>query len=224
MNIPEHVIVLHGLGRSSRIMLKIASQLSQAGFRVHNLNYPSRTKSIQFIAENNLQQVLQLPELQAAAKIHFVGHSMGGIIVRYYLQHYPVTNLGRLVMIAPPNNGSELAAWLKKHWFYKIMYRLLFGPAGQQLDISQESIPSQLIAPHYEVGIIAGDDNTQGFFKQVMPQVPHDGKVTVESCKLANMKDFLIVNSEHAAIVENPRVIQQTIYFLKNGVFQHHTA
>lgn len=151
-------------------------------------------------------------------KVHFVTHSMGGLIVRNYLQSYqreiPINKLGRVVMIAPPNKGSELANFLKNFPPYK----WIFGPASQELTTM---VQSKLIHDlYYELGIVAGTCGWPYILGNICIRDKHDGRVSVESTKLNGMKDHITINSTHSFISWRPLVHKQILCFLENGKFQ----
>jgi predicted alpha/beta hydrolase len=214
----ECVVLLHGLARSCSAMSTMEKALQQAGYETVNLDYSSRKKTIEEIAGQDFIRGVVLCERKGAAKIHFVTHSMGGIIVRLGLKTNRPPNLGRVVMLAPPNHGSFVTDRLRDWWFYT----WLNGPAGQQLGTEPESLPNRLGPADYPVGIIAADD--WAFFDAWFASFtdkPNDGKVTVESARLEGMTDFLVVPETHPFIMNSAQVIGQTIYFLRKGTFRH---
>ena len=210
----EFVILLHGLARSNSSMTKIESRLSAEGYRVINLDYPSRHKTIEEIANTILPQIIEFCRQSGATKIHFVTHSMGGIIVRYYLKHHEMQDLGRVVMLSPPNGGSEVAD--KLGWTF--IFKWLNGPAGQQLGTGENSLPRQLGDVDYDLGIIAGDRSINPILSLIIPGVD-DGKVAVESAKVKGMRDFVVIHATHPFIMKNRRAIEHTISFIKFGHF-----
>jgi hypothetical protein len=154
-----------------------------------------------------------------ASKINFVTHSMGGILVRYYLENYEVPHLGRVVMLSPPNQGSEVVDKLKE----SPIFQWINGPAGQQLGTDADSIPKTLGPPNYELGIITGDRSINPILSLLIPG-KDDGKVSVKNAKLAGMKDFLVVHKTHPLIMNDEEVLQQVTAFLKKGMFVRKTA
>jgi len=211
----EVVFLLHGLGRTHRSMKKLKKNLEKQGFAVKNLRYNSREKTVEILADQWLHSVLTTQGLDYK-KRHFVTHSMGGILVRYYLQNHEIKNLGRVVMLAPPNQGCHVTDKLNK-WG---IYRWFTGPAGQELGTGEDGLPAQLKPIEAEIGIIAGTSSLNPFFSSLVPG-PDDGKVAVGCTKLEEMKDFLVLPVTHTYIMTNKEVIRQSAFFLKKGRFNH---
>ena len=211
----DYVILVHGLGRTWRSMKKPQKFLEQHGYCVFNLKYPSRKYVIELLSRNYLQDFILTHCHDRTKKLHFVTHSMGGILVRYYLKDDLPENLGRVVMLAPPNQGSEVVD-REKHW---LIFRWWLGPAGQQLGTDVDSLPVQLGPVNFEVGVIAGSRSIELHHSLVIPGVD-DGKVAVERAKVAGMKDFLLVHKAHTFIMNDNEVLRQIEYFLKTGNFQ----
>jgi triacylglycerol lipase len=130
---PEHVVLLHGLARTSNSMNKLAKYLSDQGYQVVNINYPSRKYQLSELARIVRKETIS--KTMAANKVHFVTHSMGGIIVRFIQKNDPLLNLGRVVMLSPPNRGSEVVDFLSSLWFFESIN----GPAGKQLGTGKEA-------------------------------------------------------------------------------------
>lgn len=216
MGLKAYVILLHGLGRTHRSMAKMATHLTEEGYWVINLDYPSTEASIERLSEGIVAEtVRQCRSDHPSAPIHFVTHSLGGILVRHYLQAHHLPPGSRVVMLSPPNQGSEVADWLKDF----VLYRWIMGPSGQQLGTSADSVPKRLGPVDVPVGIIAGDSSLEPWFSSRLPG-PDDGKVSVESARLAEMDDFLVVHKSHGFIMNDAQVIAQTIHFLKHGQFR----
>ncbi|MEO0573998.1 MAG: alpha/beta fold hydrolase [Pseudomonadota bacterium] len=210
----ECVVLLHGLARTERSMRKMARALRNEGYAVANLGYPSRSATIDVLAPDAINAGLDVCRKQGATKIHFVTHSMGGILLRHFLANTAIAELGRTVMLAPPNQGSEVVDTLRG----TPGFRSLNGPAGLQLGTGDEDIPRTLGAANFDVGIIAGTRSMNLVLSQFLPN-PDDGKVSVESAKLDGMADFMTIPVTHPFIMKKPVVIQQTLHFLKTGAF-----
>jgi triacylglycerol lipase len=213
---PECVILLHGLGRTSRSLNKMADALQAAGFRAVNLDYPSRKKTIQELAPETIERGLSRCAKMRASTVHFVTHSMGGVLVRYYISHHRPENLGRVVMLSPPNRGSEAADHLRD----SALYKWLNSPAEQQLITGPEGLPEQLGPVDFPLGIITG--NQHSFFDAWLADVipgTDDGKVSVEQAKVEGMADFLVLPYSHPFIMNAQEVIDQTLHFLREGPF-----
>ena len=211
----ECVVLVHGLARSPRSLKKAEHFLRQRGYRVLNFGYPSRKYPIETLSEQYLKPFIDT-HCADGQPVHFVTHSMGGIAVRYLLQRRGLPNIGRIVMLSPPNKGSEvvdkIGGWT--------LFKLLNGPAGLQLGTSPASFPNQLGRIHVECGIITGSRTVNLFLSMLIPGV-NDGKVSIANAQLEGMQDFLIAPVSHPFIMKNERVITQVIHFLRHGAFQH---
>lgn len=210
------VILLHGLCRSESSMKKLEKYLQEKGYFVINQGYPSRKKSVEALAGETIPKALKKCPQDRSSKIHFVTHSMGGILVRYYLAHHNIDRLGNVVMLSPPNHGSEVVDRLKN---FK-PFQWLNGPAGNQLGTDKGSIVHQLGLPEYPVGIITGDRSINLILSLMIPG-KDDGKVSIKSAQLENMTDFLVVHASHPMIMKKKTVMYQVEYFLRNKVFDH---
>lgn len=215
----EHVILLHGLGRTNRSMDSMERALSAAGYQVLNVNYPSRAGSIQQLSEMVLGQAVRACEQMGAERIHFVTHSLGGILVRSYLMRHTLTNLGHVVMLGSPNQGSEVVDKLGR----LKLFRKVTGPAGAELGTGTHSIPCKLGPPNCSVGVIAGS-RSLNWINSLMIPGQDDGKVSVERTKLPGMADHVIVPATHPFLMRNKTAIRQTVEFLKAGRFASATV
>jgi pimeloyl-ACP methyl ester carboxylesterase len=216
---PDGVILLHGLARSARSMDKLAGALRAAGFQVVNQDYPSREKPIGELSLVAVGAALRRPELQACPKIHFVTHSLGGILVRAYFKFHVDPRLGRVVMLGPPNQGSELVDRLGS-WK---LFRWLNGPAGPQLGTGADSVPRQLGPVNFELGVIAGDRSINWINSLLIPG-PDDGKVAVRHTRIDGMKAWTRVHATHPWLMKNRTAIRQAIRFLRTGAFDPASA
>ena len=210
----ETVVLLHGLGRTSRSMRPLEQALSEAGFEVHNLDYESREYEIGELA-TQLHQQLQACCSPEGGPLHFVTHSMGGILLRTYLQSHELPQLARVVMLSPPNRGSELV----DEFGDQPVFRAAIGPAGSQLGTDPESQPSQLGPVDFELGVITGDRSVNPWFSWLIPG-DDDGTVSVESARIAGMKEFLVVPYSHSFIMRKDLVKRQVVAFLRHGHFE----
>jgi triacylglycerol lipase len=211
----EYVILLHGLCRTSRSMIPMARTLSQAGYKIVNVDYPSRTASIDKLSEDAVGRAVADCRQAGATKIDFVTHSLGGILVRSYLSRHAIPDLGRVVMLGPPNQGSEVADKLGWLWIYK----KINGPAGNELGTDKNSTPNRLGPANFCVGVIAGD-LTINWINSLLIPGRDDGKVSVERTKLAGMTGHVVIHTAHPFLMRNRTAIRQTIHFLRNGQFE----
>ena len=211
----EGVVLLHGMSRSSASMVKLERALASEGYVVVNSDYPSRTQPIEKLSLDVVGGALADERLRGCSKVHFVTHSMGGILVRYYFANRKDERLGRVVMLGPPNKGSEVVDHFKGWW----LFRKVIGPAGQQLGTDKDSVPNRLGPVSFELGVIAGDRSIN-WLNSCMIKGHDDGKVSVESTKIEGMQDHLVVHATHPFIMKNRRVITSVIAFLKSGQFR----
>jgi hypothetical protein len=210
----EGVILLHGLCRSNASMEKMELKLKDAGFIVLNVDYPSRTATIEALSDAAIDTALQDARFEGCSTIHFVTHSLGGILVRSYFKRHESSRPGRVVMLGPPNQGSEVVDTLGSWRLFKKVY----GPAGQELGTDNESVPNTLGTVDFELGIIAGDRSID-WISSVMIDGPDDGKVSIERTKVDGMKEHSVVHATHTFMMNNDEVIEETICFLKTGSF-----
>ncbi len=211
----ECVILLHGLARSASSMETMERELNSVGYKVNNVDYPSRKLRIEELALTYIPQALETCRKQGVKKVHFVTHSMGGILIRYFLSEISIYDLGRVVMLSPPNQGSEVVDKLKNlPGFFA-----LNGPAGMQLGTDENSLPLKLGRVDFELGIITGNSSINLILSQLIPG-EDDGKVSVERAKVEGMKEFLVVEHSHPLIMRFDDVIRQVVHFLNSGSFE----
>jgi hypothetical protein len=213
-NSDECVVLLHGLNRSWRAMRPMAKALHEAGFTTANVDYPSQAGTVQEIAPLAVGTGLEECRNSGATKIHFVTHSLGGILIRYQNEYAPIPDLGRVVMLGPPNQGSEIID-RTRDW---PGFNMLAGDAGAQLGTGAESVPLQLGPVDFELGVIAGTGTINVFSSAMLPN-PDDGKVSVASTQVEGMNDFLIVGNSHRYITRSDVVFRNTESFLRSGQF-----
>lgn len=209
----SYVVLLHGIGRTKRVMNGMDRYLSARGYHVYNDAYQSTSFSIATLTERIWERVQQNC-LDETKQLNFVGHSMGAIIIRLMLAKYQPQNIGRVVMLGPPNQGSRLVDFLKRFDFYKRWY----GPAGQEMSKNSQ-VYQRLPAIDYEVGIVAGDRSLDWLFSWFILSGKNDGKLMVDETKLDGMKDHIVLHATHTFMPSNSSVIQQTAHFLQHGCF-----
>jgi len=215
-NTGDCVVLIHGFLRLPTAMENMAQFLNTSGYKTINVDYNSKYDT-ETISKKFLEPAISkyCPGSEEDKKIHFVTHSMGGLILRQYLKNNQPENLGRIVMIAPPNSGSELADFLNNS---KIT-ELLLGPAISELSTKTQTSAPRIDIPNIEIGIIAGTKN-QNPITGLIIQGENDGKVSIENTKLENMSDFIKVPLMHTFMTDDETVQQYTLNFLQNGKFQ----
>lgn len=216
---PECVILLHGLARTSKAMLPLSEQLRANHYVVVNMDYPSREFPVATLAEKAIAPALANCRRYPISGINFVTHSLGGILVRQYLSEQKIPELKRVVMLAPPNKGSQVVDNLKK----LPPFGWLNGPAGKQLGTDSASLPKSLGAVDFDLGVIAGTTSVNLLLSLYLPN-PDDGKVSVENTKIEGMRDFISLPISHPFIMKNEEAITQTIHYLHHGRFLHPPA
>lgn len=210
----EAIILLHGLARTSRSMNKAGKLLAAYGYKIVNVDYPSRSADISILAQTYIAQTLKQCDTEGIKKIHFLTHSMGGILLRDYLASRSIDKLGRVVMLAPPNQGSEV---VDKLGGWRLFYTLN-GPAGLQLGTGSNSVPNRLGPVNFQLGVIAGSKTANPFLSRLIPDV-NDGKVSVSRAQVAGMQDFIVMPYSHPFIMRRVVVIEQALHFIQQGYF-----
>lgn len=206
------VVLLHGVGRTHRSMRPLEDALTEEGYRVVNLGYPSRTRTWPELVDS-LQVAVTTCCADRSEPVHFVTHSMGGILVRAYLKTHPLPTLGRVVMLSPPNQGTTLVDRLPPD-----LLELVLGPASLRLGTDSASVPLQLGPVTFELGIITGDVSLNPLFSSWLAG-QDDGAVTVESAWVEGTDDFLVLPYTHTFIMRRDEVILQVLAFLDSGRF-----
>lgn len=212
----ECVVLLHGVGMGAWAMSPLAGALEEAGYRTLNLSYPSRQLPIEQIAGEWLPAKLRAGGVEAAPRVHFVVHSMGSLVTRLYLRDRRPANLGRVVMLGPPNHGSAAADRSSRNAFL----RALMGVNLPRLGTGEAAIARQLGPADFEVGVIAGKSALNPLFRKDLG-TEHDGAVTVESARLEGMRDFIVLPHSHTVMLWRSAVHAQVIAFLREGRFVH---
>ena len=207
------VVLLHGMARSSRSMLPLAADLRREDYAVSNVGYPTRPYEIVEIVARYVAPAIA--RCSHTAPVHVVTHSLGGILIRAYLQNRRLPAGSRIVMLAPPNQGSEVVDHVRS-WR---LYRFFMGRVGQQLGTGPDAICRRLASVDAEIGVIAASRSLQPWFSRLLPG-DDDGAVSVASTRLPEMRDFIVTDTSHSLIMFDSHVRSQVRYFLAHGCFR----
>ena len=213
MTNPGTVILLHGFFMRPITMLPVERALRKAGFDTASPPYRSRAHAFEQIVED------LLPALRGAGKgpVHFVTHSMGGLVARALIARARPAEMGKVVMLGPPHHGSE---WVDLLAAARIG-GAFFGPAEEVLSLRRpERVETLMGEPDYPLGIIAGD-RPYGlpFISQRIMSGPHDGAVSVASTHLEGEDDHVVLPVSHSGMMWNRAVQGQIVHFLRHGKF-----
>jgi len=211
-------VVLHGIARTYCCMRSLSDFLEANDYRVFNVGYPSTRYPLEALIEHVNRKVTEFNK-DHQRKIHFVGYSMGGLLARGVINRNRPTNLGRVVQLASPNQGSEVADFWKNNFLFK----WIFGPAGQELGAKKKSFEEILGPVDYELGVVAGN-RTLDPFSSALIKGPNDGKVSVEKTKVTGLMDHIVIPVTHTFIIYNRQAWDQTLHFLEHGKFNRATT
>jgi triacylglycerol lipase len=211
----EPVVLLHGLTLNAMSMKKLANGLQDSGFRTCRVNYPSRDYPIDTLALRFVLPKVKRCFPKDTVPLNFVTHSLGGILLRRIETLPGAPRIGRVVMIAPPNKGSEVVDSLKD-WK---LFALWNGPAGRELGTDSASLPNRLPPPRFEFGVIAATRSVEPWFSSLIPG-DDDGKVAVEHTKLEGMRDFVTIPAPHTFVLWTDAAVKQSVSFLRTGKFE----
>lgn len=207
----ETVVLLHGLGRSNSAMWQLAGRLEEAGYRVERIGYRSLQDTPTEIISDISEQISACCPGNSK-RLHFVGHSLGGLLIRAYLDKTEVANLGHVVLMGSPNTGTEIVDSYRKKWWFRFL-----GPTAQKLGTGDDNFPGTLGPPRYPLGVIAGKSSAYGNGHMIPGD--DDGLVSVNSTKVDGMTDFVIVKASHSAIRRDETVANHVLNFLRAGRF-----
>lgn len=210
----ETVVLLHGVALNRWFTARLAGHFEREGYAVVNVSYPSRSKTIAELGDTWLPELLRRRGVEAAPRVHFVVHSMGGLVVRRFLATHRPANLGRVVMIATPNHGSAIADRLAR----AAPFRWYFGCNLRGLGTGDDAAWRSLPTAQFELGVLAGNRalNPLGHF---WLQGPHDGTVEVASTRLEGMADHRVIAANHTGILFRKETAELATVFLRTGRF-----
>ena len=195
-------------------MAILVARLENTGYGVTSFGYASTSDSMESLVDQ-LDAAVALCCADHAEDVHFVTHSMGGVLVRSYLSQQAESHIGRVVMLSPPSQGSEIVDAFADS---PRLRALLVGPAASQLGTDSAGIARQLGPVRFDLGIITGDRSLSPIGSWLIPG-PDDGKVAVRRANVEGAADFLVVSATHTFIMNRRDVARQVVHFLQNGQF-----
>ena len=207
----EAVVLLHGWYSSPIPMKRLEWALRREGYQVFNPAYRSIRVPLATLASEYLPDYLQRNIPDSLRRIHFVTHSMGGLLLRGTLAEHRPSNLGRVVFLGTPHHGSEAADF----WSKSALCRWLAGPNLESLQTGLAGYSVKLGPADYEALVIAGDRPLSPFWSPL--PAPHDGKVSVASTRLAGSARHVVVPHTHVALPLRTEIIRQVVQFLREG-------
>ena len=219
---PRGLVLIHGLGRSWRSMLPLERAGAKRGYSVLNMRYATRAAPIMVLAESLADAV---EGFVAGERLDFATHSLGGIVLRAAVASgfMPIERVGRVVMLAPPNRGSEIVDYATSKPALRAAFRRVFGPAGSQLGTSGRSALASLGDPEFDFAVIAGTRSLNPFSSRLITGA-NDGKVSVARASHPRMRALLVVPHTHTFLMRAPVVIRETFHYLENGRFSRQRA
>lgn len=207
----ENIVLVHGYARSASAMWKLENHFEDAGYNVISIDYSSFCTSIEEVKKEVYSQINNCCS-KSKTKVHFVGHSFGGLLIRSYLGENKFKNLGNVVNMGSPSKGTAAVEYLKDSWIFKNL-----GGVAKEMSSKGSNFLKSLKKPNYNLGIIAGKANNPKY-DHILKGLDH-GLVTIESTKVDGMKDFVIMNTNHTMMRYNKSVAEQAVYFLRHSKF-----
>lgn len=213
----QRVVLLHGIARTSASMYKVARVFRQAGYKDDNVGYRSTQENLAMIIDDVYNHIRGYSDRDDEV-VHFVCYSLGCLVTRGIIHQHRPKNLGRVVMLGPPNQGSELADYLQNY----AVANWLFGPNLPRLGTQNRTVLEKLIgnSADYELGIIAGNEALDPIGARILPDAD-DGRVPVENTKLTGMKAHLVMEANHTTLLTNDAVLRQALHFIQHGQFNY---
>ena len=212
----EVVLLFHGAGKTKKQMKDIGALLYNLGYRTYSIEYSSYYQRAEQIVKEVLPKVKSIE--RQYERIHFIGHSLGGLIIRGALTNYKPKNLGKVIQIATPNQGSKIANYVRNIW----LYRMIYGQVSQDLTTNSNFLNSLEQKAEYEVGIIAGSSKRL-LAKWLLGFGVNDGRVAVDETFLAGAKSHIVIKEGHNQIVNSTKTLYQIKKFMLDGNFEHET-
>ena len=203
-------IIFHGIYGESKDLQHISNILNVKGYPVVNIQYPTTTHPIEEMTEKYITPVIEKQiknlnilnsnlktEDQKNLKINFIVHSMGSVLLRYYLKNHKIDNMGKVMFISPPSHGSPLS---DNPISDSIPYFL--GPAVSQIKTDKNSFINTLGEPDYQCYILIGDHSDNFLYSFIIPG-KDDGMIPFSTAGLQSCSMKVIINTTHTSILES---------------------
>lgn len=206
----EAIVLVHGLWMKGWCMRLLAWRLRREGFRTYCFSYSTVSANL----EDNARQLHAYLQTVPNETVHWVGHSLGGIVIRALFHFFPTQRRGRIVTLATPHRGSAAARQLARQHFI----RSLLGKGILQI---VDGVPDAWPLPAHEIGTIGGSRSFGlGRFMATL-STPNDGTVAVAESTLAGAQDQLVLPVTHMSILTSRAVADAVVDFLRRGRFVH---
>lgn len=216
----DYLVVLHGWTTGYDNMRDACRFFQRAGYHVVSLRYPVRKATPATLINDHIRPGIAKHCTDPERQIHFLTHSLGGVLLREYLRTDRPDKLGKVVMLGAPNNGIELVDRLVD----RRGFARFFGPTVVELRTGEDSWPRRLGKADFPLGIIMGNTRLRVPFTSRFLPGSDDGIVSAQSGQLEGMRQLIEVSAFHTALAVRPAILQRAEQFFRTGSFDEAVA